>query len=101
MMIHNPSETHHDSYAVVARMFAHLSVRDLIAELARVEEALRSAPARFAHADGFVHPPARVPLVRHEHAILTELAARRRAPRHHVATEDGAGAKQRTSPPWR
>lgn len=102
MTTHNPSETHHGPYAVVTRMFAHLSVRDLIAELARVEESLRSAPALLARADGFIHHPARVPLVRHEHAILTELAARRFARRDDAASEkEGDDAPPRTSPPWR
>lgn len=102
---HNPSQTHHGPNAVVAHLLSHLSVRDLIAELARVEEALRSVPALLARADGFIHHPARVPLVRHEHAILTELAARRRARRtlpDDAATEQERGdSPPRTSPPWR
>lgn len=58
---------------------SRLSVRELVVELARVEESLRKLPALLARRDALIPNPTRRPLLRRERAIMGELAARRRA----------------------
>jgi hypothetical protein len=58
---------------------SRLSVRELVVELARVEESLRKLPALLVRRDALIPNPARRPLVRRERDIMGELAARRRA----------------------
>lgn len=58
---------------------ARLSVRDLIAELARVEESLRTGTALLARYGALGVVPGRRELLRRADAIVGELAARRSA----------------------
>lgn len=57
---------------------SRLSVRELISELARVEESLRTLPALISRKHALLPNPARRPLLRRERAIMVELATRRR-----------------------
>lgn len=59
---------------------SHLSVLELIAELARLEGTVRALPARPPRPDGAVHHSAD-PLIRRERLIVSELEDRREARR--------------------
>lgn len=61
------------------RGLARLSIRDLIAELTRVEDALRTGAALLAGYGALGVIPGRRELLRRADAIVGELAARRRA----------------------
>jgi hypothetical protein len=77
---------------------SRLSVRDLIAELARVEESLRTTPALLTRPGGLIRNPARRPLLRREGAVINELATRRRERLSTRRRDDGASAARRGPP---
>lgn len=85
--------------APVARSVSHLSVRELIAELARVEDAVRELPARPPQSGGVMHHSVD-PLLLREQLILTELEDRRDARRAAAAHRDLEGPELVTAPPW-
>ena len=85
--------------APVARAVSHLSVRELIQELARLEDTVRALPARPPRSDG-VRRRSADPLLRREQLILSELEARRDARSAAAGHRDLERPELVTAPPW-
>lgn len=94
MAVHSTHTTHSTSSGTQARLaVAGLSVRELVLALTEIEDALRSVPPLLARRGALVLNPDRVPLLVRQHAVVSELRARRQAWR------SGAAAPQRPSRP--
>lgn len=95
-----PSTPPGSPQAAASEVLTRLSVRELIAELARVEESLRALPALIARKNALIPNPARRPLLRRQSAIIGELTTRRRE-RGLRAGERGRGSSAAwPPPPW-
>jgi hypothetical protein len=77
-----------------------LSARELLAELARVEDSLRRLSALAAEADRAGSYRAQRPLRQREHAIVDELTARRHRRGLIAAPLAQERPADRTPPPW-
>ena len=89
-----------DSVDAESGRLDELSARDLLAELARVEDSLRRMSALAAQADILSSDGTQRPLRQREHAIVDELTARRHRRGLIAAPPVQQRPADRTPPPW-